>query len=80
MARIHARTSAEPLERARCLAIEDSVPGTAAAAASGLVTLAVPHLTPLPVTGQWHPRPPLEGLHLTEITELLRSTPPGPES
>lgn len=80
MGRILEDASGEALDRSRCLAIEDSVPGTAAAVASGLVTLAVPHLTPLPETGQWHTRPTLEGLRLAEISQMLRSAPPQPGS
>ena len=33
---------------AHCVALEDSVPGVAAALASGVVTIAIPHVVPLP--------------------------------
>ncbi|GAB3188838.1 HAD family hydrolase [Nesterenkonia suensis] len=66
----------EPLERGRCLAVEDSVPGTAAAAASGIITLAVPHMSPLPSSGRWHVVPTLRGLDV-EALEHLVSVAPG---
>lgn len=76
MATSHIAHSGEQLERSRCIAIEDSVPGTAAAAASGLVTVAVPHLTPLPESEQWHLLPTLAGVDAAMVEDLLtRSVP-----
>ncbi|MEE2523106.1 HAD family phosphatase [Pseudarthrobacter sp. J75] len=41
--------AADPeLDVRHCVALEDSVPGVAAAMASGVTTIAVPHITPLP--------------------------------
>ncbi len=71
MAESHPARAGEQLSRARCIAIEDSVPGTAAAAASGLVTVAVPHFTPLPESGQWHLLPTLSGVNAAHLEDLL---------
>lgn len=71
MASSHHQRTGEQLQRNRCLAIEDSIPGTAAAAASGMVTLAVPHFAPLPDTGQWHLVDTLEGLTVGSLQTLL---------
>lgn len=65
----------EPLERERCLAVEDSVPGTAAAADSGIVTLAVPHMSPLPDSGRWHVLPSLRGLGVDALERLVSVSP-----
>ncbi|MDR5710688.1 HAD family hydrolase [Nesterenkonia flava] len=75
MAADHTERTGEELHRARCVAIEDSVPGTAAAAASGMVTLAVPHFTPLPDTGQWHLAETLHGLRTADLQNLLANAP-----
>lgn len=41
--------AADPdLDVRHCVALEDSVPGVAAAMASGVTTIAIPHITPLP--------------------------------
>lgn len=71
MAADHERRTGSRLHRRRCIAIEDSVPGTAAAAASGLVTVAVPHYSPLPATGQWHLVDTLAGTGVSELRDLL---------
>jgi HAD superfamily hydrolase (TIGR01509 family) len=71
MAANHEVRTGAPLRRQQCLAIEDSVPGTAAAAASGLVTVAVPHYSPLPATGQWHLLDTLASTGLADLQELL---------
>ncbi|GFZ79864.1 HAD hydrolase-like protein [Nesterenkonia alkaliphila] len=71
MAADHQDRTGAPLERSRCIAIEDSVPGTAAAAASGMVTLAVPHYTQLPETGQWHIFDSLHGARVEDLRRLL---------
>lgn len=72
MAADHYPRTGQPLERSRCLAIEDSVPGTASAVASGLVTLAVPHFAALPSAGGWHLAETLEGLTTTDLQSMLR--------
>ncbi|WP_243729204.1 HAD family hydrolase [Nesterenkonia sphaerica] len=71
MAADHETLTGAPLSRQQCVAIEDSVPGTAAAAASGLVTVAVPHLTPLPTSGQWHVLETLVGTGPADLQQLL---------
>lgn len=79
MAADHELRTGEHLQRRRCIAVEDSVPGTAAAAASGLVTLAVPHYTVLPETGQWHLYETLDGASVADLQALL-VTDPSPAS
>lgn len=76
MAEDHPARAGEQLTRSRCLAIEDSVPGTAAAAASGLVTVAVPHFTPLPESEQWHLLPTLAGVEAAHLEDLLPDSVP----
>lgn len=76
MAADHPVRTGEQLERARCLAIEDSVPGTASAAASGMVTVAVPHYSPLPEQGDWHLVETLAGLCVEDLQALLRTPTP----
>lgn len=66
-----ARSHPEPLELDRCLAFEDSVPGVSSAAESGLVTVAVPHWTPLPESERYQQIPGLEGLDLAAMERLL---------
>lgn len=75
MAIDHESRTGASLRRNRCIAIEDSVPGTAAAAASGLVTVAVPHYSPVPDTGQWHVMDTLAGTGVAELQELLARNP-----
>ena len=67
----HRQRCGEALSPSRCIAIEDSVPGTAAAAASGLVTVAVPHFTQLPESDQWHLLPTLAGVDVYQLEKLL---------
>ena len=76
MAADHHQRTGETLDRARCIAIEDSVPGTASALASGIVTLAVPHLSPLPSDGGWHVAETLAGLSTSDLQALLREPTP----
>ncbi|WP_083504969.1 HAD family hydrolase [Nesterenkonia jeotgali] len=68
----HAQRSGEPLQMSRCIAIEDSVPGVTAAADSGLVTLAVPHYTPIPSDARWQT---LDGLANVSAADLERRLP-----
>ncbi|GAP56744.1 phosphorylated carbohydrates phosphatase TM_1254 [Arthrobacter sp. Hiyo6] len=54
-----------------CVALEDSVPGVAAAMASGVVTVAIPHITPLPEDSArttWHS---LEGRTVADLHQLV---------
>lgn len=54
-----------------CVALEDSAPGVAAAMASGVVTVAIPHIVPLPADparATWHT---LEGRTVTDLQQLV---------
>lgn len=64
-----------------CIALEDSVPGVAAAVASGVTTVAVPHIVPLPDNGDYALWETLAGRGIAELEALLPSTvPSGPAS
>ncbi|WP_263422202.1 HAD family phosphatase [Arthrobacter sp. NicSoilC5] len=54
-----------------CVALEDSVPGVAAAVASGVATVAVPHIVPLPEHHSYELWDTLSGRSLTELEALL---------
>ncbi|GGH92191.1 haloacid dehalogenase [Arthrobacter liuii] len=54
-----------------CVALEDSVPGVAAAVASGVATVAVPHIVPLPDDGSYALWDSLSGRSLVELEALL---------
>lgn len=54
-----------------CVALEDSVPGVAAAVASGVATVAVPHIVPLPDDGTYALWDSLSGRTLAELEALL---------
>lgn len=54
-----------------CVALEDSVPGVAAAVASGVATVAVPHIMPLPDDGSYALWESLAGRSLAELEALL---------
>jgi HAD superfamily hydrolase (TIGR01509 family) len=54
-----------------CVALEDSVPGVAAAVASGVATVAVPHIVPLPDDGSYVLWDTLAGRSLAELEALL---------
>lgn len=54
-----------------CVALEDSAPGVAAAMASGVVTVAIPHIVPLPADparATWHT---LEGRSVADLQQLV---------
>ncbi len=54
-----------------CVALEDSAPGVAAAMASGVVTVAIPHIVPLPhdpARATWHS---LDGRTVADLHELV---------
>jgi beta-phosphoglucomutase-like phosphatase (HAD superfamily) len=54
-----------------CVALEDSAPGVAAAMASGVVTVAIPHIVPLPADPEratWHS---LEGRTVADLQQLV---------
>lgn len=67
----HEQRSGEPLAIRRCIAIEDSVPGVSSAAASGLVTVAVPHYTPIPADARWQTLDGLAGVSAADLEGLL---------
>ncbi|GAA1148108.1 HAD family hydrolase [Nesterenkonia lutea] len=67
----HHRRTGEQLQMNRCIAIEDSVPGIAAAANSGLVTVAVPHYTPIPEDERWQLLDGLAGVDAAGLERLL---------
>jgi HAD superfamily hydrolase (TIGR01509 family) len=67
------------VDPAHCIAIEDSLPGVAAAVASGAVVLAVPHMVPLAESDRYIRLETLTGATLASITELFQSRrPAGP--
>ena len=55
----------------RCMAVEDSIPGIAAAVASGAVVLGVPHMVALPESTQYDLWPTLSGRTLDGFTNLF---------
>lgn len=57
-----------------CVALEDSVPGVAAAVASGVATVAVPHIVPLPDHHSYALWDSLSGRSLMELEALLPAT------
>jgi len=59
-----------------CVALEDSVPGVAAAVASGVATVAVPHIVPLPDDGSYALWDTLAGRSLGELEALLLQADP----
>ncbi|MEC5181031.1 HAD family hydrolase [Arthrobacter sp. CG_A4] len=69
-----------------CVALEDSIPGVAAAMASGVVTIAIPHLMPLPHDPRRTTWETLAGRTVADLEELvalrheLRDAASGPET
>jgi HAD superfamily hydrolase (TIGR01509 family) len=61
------------VDASQCVAIEDSLPGVAAAVASGAVVLAVPHMVPLEPSEHYVRLDTLAGVNLTTLTELYAS-------
>ncbi len=55
----------------QCVALEDSGPGVAAAVASGVVTVAVPHLVPLPDDPRHAMWDTLEGRTVADLENLV---------
>jgi HAD superfamily hydrolase (TIGR01509 family) len=55
-----------------CVALEDSAPGVAAAVASGAVTVAIPHLVPLPDDARRTTWDSLADRTVAELEELVR--------
>lgn len=54
-----------------CVALEDSTPGVAAAVASGVVTIAIPHLMPLPEDPRHARWDTLHGRTVADLEELV---------
>lgn len=55
----------------QCVALEDSAPGVAAAVASGAVTVAIPHIVPLPADPRRAMWDSLEGRGVADLEELV---------
>ncbi|MBO1269080.1 HAD family hydrolase [Arthrobacter cavernae] len=55
----------------RCVALEDSVPGVAAAIASGVVTVGIPHQMPLPDDARRATWDTLQGRGVADLEELV---------
>lgn len=70
------------VDPARCIAIEDSLPGVASAVASGALTIAVPHQIDLPESNDYVRWESLAGRGLADLIALLasRQTPLTPTS
>lgn len=58
-----------------CIALEDSAPGVAAAVASGVATVAVPHIVPLPADGQYSLWETLAGRSLSDLESIVDPRP-----
>jgi HAD superfamily hydrolase (TIGR01509 family) len=54
-----------------CVALEDSAPGVAAAVASGVVTVAIPHIVPLPHDPRHAAWDTLQGRTVADLDELV---------
>ena len=54
-----------------CVALEDSAPGVAAAMASGVVTVAIPHIVPLPADPARATWNSLDGRTVADLQELV---------
>jgi HAD superfamily hydrolase (TIGR01509 family) len=63
------------VDPAVCIAIEDSLPGVAAAVASGAVTIAVPHQIDLPESADYVRWDSLAGRGLPDLVALLANRP-----
>lgn len=59
------------LTAAHCVALEDSAPGVAAAVASGAVTVAIPHIVPLPEDPRRTMWDSLEDRTVADLEELV---------
>ena len=59
------------LAKHRVVAIEDSLPGATSAESAGLVTLAVPHMMPLPTDRGWYQWPTLAQKSVADLDRLV---------
>jgi hypothetical protein len=57
----------------QCVALEDSTPGVAAAVASGVATVAIPHIVPLPEDERYVLWESLAGRSLADLEEVVRT-------
>ncbi|HRO92858.1 MULTISPECIES: HAD family hydrolase [Micrococcaceae] len=67
------------LQRPRCVAIEDSLPGLESAAAAGLPVVAVPHVMPLPADPRWEHWTSLAGRLPADLGRVARQMAGGPD-
>ncbi|AUZ34780.1 haloacid dehalogenase [Arthrobacter sp. PGP41] len=58
-----------------CVALEDSAPGVAAAVASGVATVAIPHIVPLPEDHRYTLWDSLSGRSVTDLESLVLAGP-----
>jgi HAD superfamily hydrolase (TIGR01509 family) len=63
------------LDIEHCVALEDSAPGVAAAVASGVATVAIPHIVPLPHDGRYTLWDSLAGRTVADLESLLADRP-----
>lgn len=63
-----------------CVALEDSEPGVAAAVASGVATVAIPHIVPLPEDGRYTLWESLAGRSLADLEDLVVARSPAPSA
>jgi HAD superfamily hydrolase (TIGR01509 family) len=63
------------LDIEHCVALEDSAPGVAAAVASGVATVAIPHIVPLPQDGRYTLWDSLAGRTVADLESLLADSP-----
>lgn len=59
------------LDPRRVIALEDSAPGIASAAASGIHAVLIPHIAPVPHSDAWHRVSSLEDLDLGSLSALV---------
>ena len=60
----------ENLEPSRVIGLEDSAPGIASAAASGITAVLVEHLAPVPDSASWHRLGTLAGVRIDALAAL----------
>ena len=63
------------LDIRHCVALEDSAPGVAAAVASGVATVAIPHIVPLPQDNRYTLWDSLAGRTLADLEALVQGRP-----
>jgi HAD superfamily hydrolase (TIGR01509 family) len=61
------------LDKARVIAIEDSLPGVTSAKTAGVLTLGVPHFVSLPPDSSDHQWPSLDGRRVQDLENLVSS-------